>query len=326
MRVLSILPNPLSLSLSLSPTVLSSSTALLPSNRASLSPPAPILAAIRRRVAVRAAVLAAEAPYPFLFREQQRSEAPPLMYPSLKLRRCCLVGPNGIGKSTILKLISGELQPSSGTVFRSAKVRIAVFNQHHVDGLDLFSNPLLYMMRCFPGVPEQKLRGHLGSLGITGNLALQPMYTLSGGQKSRVAFVKITFKKPHILLLDEPSNHLVCYIAAAVSHSCYPSWMPNLIMDIAMMCSQLLQCLAVIAFVGGEDPEQTEKSMHIMWQVAHPKLGANVCILAISLIQNILILNRAALKSKEEFGTTYLAPVAMLLSMRQLEECVMNLW
>ncbi|CAH9133080.1 unnamed protein product [Cuscuta epithymum] len=64
------------------------------------------------------------------------------------------------------------------------------------------------MMRCFPGVPEQKLRSHLGSFGITGNLALQPMYTLSGGQKSRVAFSKITFKKPHILLLDEPSNHL----------------------------------------------------------------------------------------------------------------------
>ncbi|CAH1451582.1 unnamed protein product [Lactuca virosa] len=122
--------------------------------------------------------------------------------------RIAMVGPNGIGKSTILKLISGELQPISGTVFRSAKVRIAVFSQHHVDGLDLTSNPLLYMMRCFPGVPEQKLRGHLGSFGVTGNLALQPMYTLSGGQKSRVAFAKITFKKPHIILLDEPSNHL----------------------------------------------------------------------------------------------------------------------
>ncbi|KAF4351108.1 hypothetical protein CsatB_004827 [Cannabis sativa] len=122
--------------------------------------------------------------------------------------RVAMVGPNGIGKSTILKLIAGELQPTSGTVFRSAKVRIAVFSQHHVDGLDLSSNPLLYMMRCYPGVPEQKLRSHLGSFGVTGNLALQPMYTLSGGQKSRVAFAKITFKKPHIILLDEPSNHL----------------------------------------------------------------------------------------------------------------------
>lgn len=137
----------------------------------------------------------------------------PLLFKNLNFgidldSRIAMVGPNGIGKSTILKLIAGELQPSSGTVFRSAKVRIAVFSQHHVDGLDLSSNPLLYMMRCFPGVPEQKLRAHLGSFGVTGNLALQPMYTLSGGQKSRVAFAKITFKKPHIILLDEPSNHL----------------------------------------------------------------------------------------------------------------------
>ncbi|VFQ91296.1 unnamed protein product [Cuscuta campestris] len=137
----------------------------------------------------------------------------PLLFKNLNFgidldSRIAMVGPNGIGKSTILKLISGELQPTSGTVFRSAKVRIAVFSQHHVDGLDMSSNPLLYMMRCFPGVLEQKLRSHLGSFGISGNLALQPMYTLSGGQKSRVAFAKITFKKPHILLLDEPSNHL----------------------------------------------------------------------------------------------------------------------
>lgn len=137
----------------------------------------------------------------------------PLLFKNLNFgidldSRVAMVGPNGIGKSTILKLIGGELQPTSGTVFRSAKVRIAVFSQHHVDGLDLSSNPLLYLMRCFPGVPEQKLRSHLGSFGISGNLALQPMYTLSGGQKSRVAFSKITFKKPHILLLDEPSNHL----------------------------------------------------------------------------------------------------------------------
>ncbi|XP_031501783.1 ABC transporter F family member 3 isoform X2 [Nymphaea colorata] len=137
----------------------------------------------------------------------------PLLFKNLNFgidldSRIAMVGPNGIGKSTILKLIAGELQPSSGTIFRSAKVRMAVFSQHHVDGLDLSSNPLLYMMRCYPGVPEQKLRAHLGSFGVSGNLALQPMYTLSGGQKSRVAFAKITFKKPHIILLDEPSNHL----------------------------------------------------------------------------------------------------------------------
>ncbi|MEW5303775.1 MAG: hypothetical protein WDW36_006434 [Sanguina aurantia] len=55
---------------------------------------------------------------------------------------------------------------------------------------------------------EQEARSHLGSFGVSGTLALQPMYTLSGGQKSRVAFAKLTFTQPHILLLDEPSNHL----------------------------------------------------------------------------------------------------------------------
>ncbi|GAQ87059.1 ATPase component of ABC transporters [Klebsormidium nitens] len=122
--------------------------------------------------------------------------------------RLAMVGPNGIGKSTLLKLISGELEPTEGTVRRSAKVRMASFSQHHVDGLDLASTPLGYLMKQFPGVPDQRLRAHLGSFGITGPLALQTMYTLSGGQKSRVAFAKITFSRPHILLLDEPSNHL----------------------------------------------------------------------------------------------------------------------
>ncbi|KAI6683660.1 hypothetical protein NL676_029573 [Syzygium grande] len=58
------------------------------------------------------------------------------------------------------------------------------------------------------GVQEEKLRAHLGYFGVTGNRALQPMYTLAGGQKSRAAFAKITFEKPYIVLLDEPSNLL----------------------------------------------------------------------------------------------------------------------
>ncbi|XP_039162231.1 ABC transporter F family member 3-like [Eucalyptus grandis] len=58
------------------------------------------------------------------------------------------------------------------------------------------------------GVSKQKLQVHLGSFGVTENLALQPMCILSGGQKGRDAFAKITFKKPHVVMLDQPSNHL----------------------------------------------------------------------------------------------------------------------
>uniref|UniRef100_A0A061S0S1 ATP-binding cassette, subfamily F, member 3 n=1 Tax=Tetraselmis sp. GSL018 TaxID=582737 RepID=A0A061S0S1_9CHLO len=122
--------------------------------------------------------------------------------------RLAIVGPNGIGKTTLLKLISGDLEPTEGHVTRSPKARMATFSQHHVDGLDLSLTPLQYLEKQFPSNPEPRYRGHLASFGIPAELAMQPMFTLSGGQKSRVAFAKITWTKPHILLLDEPSNHL----------------------------------------------------------------------------------------------------------------------
>lgn len=63
-------------------------------------------------------------------------------------------------------------------------------------------------MRDFPGSSPETYRGHLGSFGITGNLALRPNYLLSGGQKSRVAFALAVYNNPHVLILDEPTNHL----------------------------------------------------------------------------------------------------------------------
>ena len=122
--------------------------------------------------------------------------------------RLAIVGPNGIGKSTLLGLISGTLEPTKGHVYNNPKVRLAIFSQHHVDGLDLALTPLKYMAKCFPDAKDPVHRSHLASFGVTAELATQAMYTLSGGQKSRVALAKVTWTKPHILLLDEPSNHL----------------------------------------------------------------------------------------------------------------------
>ncbi|KAL6757773.1 ABC transporter family protein [Haematococcus lacustris] len=122
--------------------------------------------------------------------------------------RFAIVGPNGIGKSTLLGLISGHLQETSGRITRNPKVRLAIFSQHHVDGMDLALTPLAAMQALYPLVKDDLLRGHLASFGLPQELAEKPMYQLSGGQKNRVAFAKMTWTKPHILLLDEPSNHL----------------------------------------------------------------------------------------------------------------------
>lgn len=133
--------------------------------------------------------------------------------------RIALVGKNGSGKSTFLKVLSGELEPSEGTINRNSKIRVAKFNQHNVDHLNLQQTPLEHMLTRFPNAEKQELRSHLGSLGLSGDLAVQPIYTLSGGQKSRIMFSEISFMRPHILLLDEPTNHLDIDTVDALIHA-----------------------------------------------------------------------------------------------------------
>jgi ATP-binding cassette, subfamily F, member 3 len=105
----------------------------------------------------------------------------------------------GIGKSTLLGLISGALEATSGHITRNSSVRMATFSQHHMDGLELHLSPLQYFARVFVNEKEDKLRSHLSNFGISGDLALQAMYTLSGGQKSRVAFAKVRAAPGHAL-------------------------------------------------------------------------------------------------------------------------------
>jgi ATP-binding cassette subfamily F protein 3 len=122
--------------------------------------------------------------------------------------RIGIVGPNGAGKTTALKLLIGALDPSTGLISQNPRLRVGFFAQHHVDGLDMNASAVGFMAAKFPGKTDEEYRRHLGAFGITGMTGLQKMELLSGGQKSRVAFACLSMTNPHILVLDEPSNHL----------------------------------------------------------------------------------------------------------------------
>ncbi|HPQ50785.1 MAG TPA: ABC-F family ATP-binding cassette domain-containing protein [Alphaproteobacteria bacterium] len=126
--------------------------------------------------------------------------------------RIALLGANGNGKSTMMKLIAGKLDVMSGELFRSGKLRIGYFSQHQTDELDMDSTPFLEMLRLMQksatDVPEHKVRAKLGAFGFPWDLADNKISALSGGEKARLLFALMSFDAPHMLLLDEPTNHL----------------------------------------------------------------------------------------------------------------------
>jgi len=131
--------------------------------------------------------------------------------------RIALVGANGTGKSTIMKLMSGELQPTHGTVELGKKLRICKFDQHAEEKLDLECTPCEWLQRNGKIQSEGQCRKFLGMFGLGGNLAVQKIGELSGGQKSRLVFATLAEKKPHLMLLDEPTNHLDLFAIGALA-------------------------------------------------------------------------------------------------------------
>ena len=130
--------------------------------------------------------------------------------------RIALVGANGTGKSSLLKLMLQDLTPTDGEVRQSRMCRIGVYNQHSCDQLAKDFKlakgekltPVAYLMHKFPEFNYQQVRNMLGRFGLEGHHHEQEIATLSGGQKSRVVFVELGMQRSHLLLLDEPTNHL----------------------------------------------------------------------------------------------------------------------
>mmetsp|Transcript_20559 Transcript_20559/g.44746 ORF Transcript_20559/g.44746 Transcript_20559/m.44746 type:complete len:790 (-) Transcript_20559:3226-5595(-) len=122
--------------------------------------------------------------------------------------KIALLGANGEGKTTLLNLIMGDLRPAAGSVVVNSGLRIGHFTQHHSERFNLNLSAVENMLNIFNSAEEQVMRSFLGRFQIRGTDALKPMRYLSGGQKSRVSFAVLAYQRPHLLIIDEGSNHL----------------------------------------------------------------------------------------------------------------------
>jgi ATP-binding cassette subfamily F protein 3 len=135
---------------------------------------------------------------------------PLLEHVSFQLRRgetAALIGPNGIGKSTLLKTLIGLQQPDRGVIRWGANVRIGYYDQEQ-SGLNPDNTVLDEVWNAFPQLEEARIRTVLGNFLFSGEDVFKKISALSGGEKARVALAKLMLEKANVLILDEPTNHL----------------------------------------------------------------------------------------------------------------------
>ncbi|MDD3410930.1 MAG: ABC-F family ATP-binding cassette domain-containing protein [Eubacteriales bacterium] len=129
---------------------------------------------------------------------------------NFKLRagdRVALIGPNGVGKSTLFKILTSRLAPDKGSVKFGVNVDVGYYDQHQQD-LNPSNTILDEVWNSFPSMEQAKVRGALGLFLFSGDDVFEQIGKLSGGERGRVALTKLMLKKDNLLLLDEPTNHL----------------------------------------------------------------------------------------------------------------------
>lgn len=131
--------------------------------------------------------------------------------------RIGLLGHNGAGKSTFIKLLADELTVQAGRVERSSELRIGYFAQHQLEQLHPEDTPIEHFQRLDKRATEQALRNHLGGFGFSGDKVDSKIAPFSGGEKARLVFATLVYQKPNLLLLDEPTNHLDLDMRHAIS-------------------------------------------------------------------------------------------------------------
>ncbi|WP_315832352.1 ABC-F family ATP-binding cassette domain-containing protein [Bradyrhizobium prioriisuperbiae] len=133
--------------------------------------------------------------------------------------RIALLGSNGNGKSTLVKLLANKLKPFSGGIVRADKLSIAYFAQHQLDELNEDGTPYEHVRRLLPDAPESKVRARVGAIGFSGKAGDTKVSSLSGGEKARLLLGLATFFGPNMIILDEPTNHLDIDSRAALAEA-----------------------------------------------------------------------------------------------------------
>ena len=133
--------------------------------------------------------------------------------------RIALLGSNGNGKSTLVKLLANRLPPFSGNITRAEKISIAYFAQHQLDELNEDGSPYDHVRKLMPDAPETKVRGRTGAIGFSGKAGDTLVKSLSGGEKARLLLGLATFFGPNMIILDEPTNHLDIDSRAALAEA-----------------------------------------------------------------------------------------------------------
>lgn len=130
--------------------------------------------------------------------------------------RLAIIGKNGSGKSTILRLIAGELLPVSGDVALGGNTELGYFGQTNIERLNGDNRIEEELTHAFPSAPYAKVRAACGAMLFSGDDAKKPINVLSGGERSRVLLAKILLTPSNLLLLDEPTHHLDVESVAAL--------------------------------------------------------------------------------------------------------------
>ena len=129
---------------------------------------------------------------------------------SFKLRtgdRVALIGPNGVGKSTLFRILTHQLNPDHGSVRFGTNIDIGYYDQHQ-QNLNPQNTILDEVWNAFPKLEQTRIRSALGLFLFTGDEVFEKIEKLSGGERGRVALTKLMLKQDNLLLLDEPTNHL----------------------------------------------------------------------------------------------------------------------